>query len=147
MSPALRALIGLAALAAAGPAAATAEPPDAAFGQWLTADGMAHVAIAPCSDNPAHACGAVTWLKDPVGHPTRDINNPDAALRQRPLVGVLVIREMTNQGPGRWVGGKIYDAETGKTYDGKLKALSANRLQVTGCVLMVCQDRTWTRVD
>jgi uncharacterized protein (DUF2147 family) len=130
--------------AAARPAAAG---PDPAFGEWLTEDGFAHVAIAPCSYDPAKACGAVTWLKDPVGHPTRDVNNPDRALRSRPLIGVLVVQDMRPQGPGRWVDGKVYDAESGKSYKGRLRVLTRNTLRVDGCVLMVCDGETWTRVD
>jgi uncharacterized protein (DUF2147 family) len=134
----------LLALLAAGPALAN---PDPAVGQWLTEDGFAHVAIAPCAGDAALICGAVTWLKDPVGHPTRDIHNPDRSLRARPLIGVLVVRDMKNQGPGRWAGGQVYDPESGRSGDGRLKALSRNRLEVSGCVLMVCDRETWTRVE
>jgi uncharacterized protein (DUF2147 family) len=126
----------------AAPAFAEADP---SFGEWLTEDGFARVAVAPCPQDPSLACGAVTWLKDPVGHPNRDVNNPDRALRGRPLVGVQVVREMRLRAPGRWVGGKVYDPETGKTYDGKLSAVSRNRLQVQGCVLMICESQIWTR--
>jgi uncharacterized protein (DUF2147 family) len=142
----LRAMLALAfaALMAAAPAAAA---PDPAFGQWLSEDGMGKVAVGPCAGQPQLACGAVTWLKDPVGHPTHDVNNPDRALRSRPLVGLVVIRNMKNAGPGRWTGGKVYDPESGKTYDGKLRALSTDRLQVSGCVLFVCEGEVWTRAD
>ncbi|HEV2532085.1 DUF2147 domain-containing protein [Phenylobacterium sp.] len=131
-------------LLAAGPALANQDP---AVGQWLTEDGFAHVAIAPCSSDPALVCGAVTWLKDPVGHPNRDIHNPDRSLRDRPLVGVMVIRDMKNEGPGRWTGGRVYDPESGRSYAGRLRAVSRNRLEVDGCVLGVCDSETWTRVD
>ncbi|MDB5441833.1 MAG: hypothetical protein JWP73_209 [Phenylobacterium sp.] len=148
LKPVMRALrpLPLAALLtlAAAPAFAEADP---AFGEWLTEDGLAKVAVAPCPQDPSLACGAVTWLKDPVGHPTRDVNNPDRALRGRPLVGVQVIREMKLEAPGRWAGGKVYDAETGKSYNGKLRAVSRNRLQVQGCVLMICQSQAWTRAN
>jgi uncharacterized protein (DUF2147 family) len=134
--------IAVAALVAAGPAAAA---PDPAFGQWLNGDGMGKVALGPCAGQPQLACGAITWLKDPIGRPTRDVHNPDKALRSRPLVGLVVIRGMKNAGPGRWTGGKLYDPESGKTYDGKLTALSTDRLQVKGCVLFVCDGQVWTR--
>ena len=129
---------------AAAPALAAADP---VMGTWLTEDGMGKVEVAPCHTAPALACGAITWLKDPVGHPNHDVNNPDKALRGRPLVGVLVVRDMKNQGPGRWVGGKLYDPKTGKTYAGKLKAAGPGKLNVEGCVLVVCEDETWTRAD
>jgi uncharacterized protein (DUF2147 family) len=131
-------------LATALPARAA---PDPAFGEWLNEDGLGRIAVGPCAGHPAEACGAIDWLKDPVGHPSHDVNNPDRALRGRPLVGVLVVRDMKNAGPGRWTGGKLYDPESGKSYDGKLRALSTDRLQVTGCVLFVCESETWRRAD
>jgi uncharacterized protein (DUF2147 family) len=138
----MRALfLALALAAPAAPALAVADP---AFGEWLNDDGLAKVTIGPCSTDPALACGAVTWLKDPVGHPSRDVNNPERSLRSRPLVGVLVVRDMRSEGPGRWAGGKLYDPESGKNYNGRLQVLSRNRMQVTGCVLMICENRTWT---
>lgn len=140
----MRALVLAALFATATPAHAAIDP---AFGQWLNADGMGRVAVGPCPGHVAEACGAIDWLKDPVGHPTRDLNNPDPALRNRSLVGVLVIRDMKNIGPGRWSGGKLYDPETGKTYNGRIQALSGDRLQVTGCVLFVCESQTWRRAS
>jgi len=142
MSPVL--LLAAVLAAAARPAAAE---PDPAVGEWLTADGMAHVAIAPCSYAPAKACGAITWLKDPAGHPNRDVNNPDPALRARPLVGVLVVRDLKPEGPGRWTGGQVYDPKTGRTGRASLQVLSRNRLRVDGCILVVCNSKTWSRVD
>ncbi|HEX3699716.1 MAG TPA: DUF2147 domain-containing protein [Phenylobacterium sp.] len=136
----------MAAVLASAALPAAAEP-DPAFGEWLNEDGFGRVAVAPCSADPALACGAITWLKDPVHHPSRDVNNPDRSLRGRPLVGVLVIRDMKSAGPGRWRAGKLYDPESGKTYDGRLRVLTRNRLQVSGCVLMICDSETWTRAD
>ena len=141
----MRALLLAALLLAAGLPARAA--PDPAFGQWFNEDGMGRVAVGPCPGRPAQACGTIDWLKDPIGHPSRDVNNPDRALRSRPLIGVLVIRDMKSAGPGRWTGGKLYDPESGKTYDGKLRALTGDRLQVTGCVLFVCESETWRRAD
>jgi uncharacterized protein (DUF2147 family) len=142
MTSALRAL-PLAALVAA-PASNAFAAADPAFGEWLNADGAGKIAVGPCAADPAHACGAITWIKDAAAHP-RDENNPDKALRGRPIVGVLAVRDMKNEGPGRWAGGKLYDPESGKSYNGKLKVLSTSRMQVTGCVLMLCESQTWTR--
>jgi uncharacterized protein (DUF2147 family) len=139
----MRALL-LAALVAAPatPALAAADP---AFGEWLNADRLGKITVGPCATDPALACGAITWMKDPEAHPTRDVNNPDRSLRSRPIIGVLAVRDMRNEGPGRWAGGKLYNPENGRSYNGKLKVLSRNRMEVTGCVLMICETQTWTR--
>jgi uncharacterized protein (DUF2147 family) len=77
----------------------------------------------------------------------RDLHNPDPALRQRPVIGVRVIRGMKPSGPGRWTGGKLYDPETGRSYTGRLHARSDGRLDVTGCIAFLCQTQVWTRAD
>ena len=137
-------LTAAAALLAATPALAA---PDPAFGEWVTQDGLARIAVGPCSYNPALGCGAVTWLKDPVGHPSRDIHNPDPAQRGRSLEGLLVIRDMKPEGPGRWAGGMVYEPQTGRTAKGRMRALVGQRLEVTGCILVICEGETWTRAS
>jgi len=139
---AMRALVIAAALAASASPALAA--PDPAFGEWLNADGAGRITVGPCATSPALACGAITWIKDAAAHP-RDENNPDKGLRSRPIIGVLAVRDMKNEGPGRWAGGKLYDPENGKSYNGRLKVLSTNRMQVTGCVAFICESQTWTR--
>ena len=121
---------------------------DGVVGQWLNQDGAGKVAISPCHDAPARICGAITWLKEPTedGRPVHDLHNPNPSLRNRPVVGVLVIRDMKPDGPGRWTGGKLYDPETGHSYDGKLRA-RGGKLDVTGCVAFFCQTQVWTRAD
>lgn len=122
---------------------------DAVVGQWLNQDGEGKVAIAPCHDVPSQMCGAITWLKAPMedGRPVRDLHNPNPALRARPVVGVLVIRDMNPDGPGRWIGGKLYDPQTGHSYDGKLRVRGGGKLDVTGCVAFFCRTQVWTRAD
>jgi uncharacterized protein (DUF2147 family) len=134
-------------LAAALTLAATAATaaPDPVVGQWLSEDGAGRIALAPCSSDPALLCGAVTWV-DPA-KPQRDLKNPDKTLRGRPIVGMLVVRNMRNEAPGRWAGGKLYDPESGRTYDGRVRAISADKVHLDGCVLMICKSQTWTRVQ
>ena len=124
-------------------ASAAVAAPDPVVGEWLSQDGAGKIALAPCSSNPALLCGAITWV-DP-SKPQKDIHNPDQSLRTRPIVGVMVVKDMKNQGPGKWGGGKVYDPESGKTYDGKVRAISTDKVHLDGCVLMICKSQTWTR--
>lgn len=51
----------------------------------------------------------------------RDENNPDPKLRSRPLVGIDMIADFQFAPEnGRWEGGTIYDADSGRTYRGFL---------------------------
>jgi uncharacterized protein (DUF2147 family) len=130
---------------AAGLALAIAAPAlaDPVEGEWLIQDKGGKVRIAPCPAQADRMCGTTTWVKNPAK--VLDAKNPDPALRTRPLVGQLVIRDFKQAAPGRWTGGKIYDPETGKTYDSKMSVNANGSLKVEGCVLFVCQAQTWTR--
>mgnify|MGYP003342163703 CR=1 FL=1 len=74
-----------------------------------------------------------------------DANNPDAKLKARPIMGLPMLQGFKPAGPGKWTGGKIYDPNSGKTYDSKLTVTGAGTLKVEGCILMVCQAQTWRR--
>lgn len=123
-------------------AAAPAFAADPVEGEWLTQAGTAKVRIAPCAGKAERMCGTVVWLKN-AG--VKDTKNPDPGLRDRPILGVNLIRDFKPAGPGRWTGGKIYDPESGKTYDSKISANANGTLKVEGCVLMICQAQAWRR--
>ena len=130
------AVLALASAAVAVPAFAA----DPVEGLWMVEAGTAKVRVAPCAADKARMCGQIAWLKQ-AG--VKDANNPDAALRGRPLVGLLMIRDFKPAGAGKWTGGKIYDPGSGKTYSSKMSANPNGTLKVEGCVAVVCQAQTW----
>ena len=56
-----------------------------------------------------------------------------------------MISDFRRDGPGAWAGGKIYDANSGKTYRSKMVLDPDRTLKVSGCVLFICQAQAWTR--
>lgn len=130
--------LALALLMAVAPATARAAPP--AFGTWMTDDRAAVVRIGPCSGK---LCGAIEQVLDPAA-PEHDINNPDRALRKRPLAGTVILYGFAPSGAA-WTGGRAYDPKSGRTYRADLRVAADGRLKVTGCVLFVCRSRYWTR--
>jgi uncharacterized protein (DUF2147 family) len=129
------------ALTAAAPAFAA----DPVEGEWLTQAATGKVRIAPCPGKPNLMCGVISWLKDPADAVAKDAHNPDPALKSRPIMGLPMIWNFKQAAPGRWTGGKIYDPNTGKTYDSKISVNANGTLKVEGCILMVCQAQTWKR--
>jgi uncharacterized protein (DUF2147 family) len=129
------------ALTAAAPALAA----DPVEGEWLTQAATGKVRIAPCPGQPNLMCGVISWLKDPANATARDTHNPDPALKSRPILGLPMIWNFKQAAPGRWTGGKIYDPNTGKTYDSKISVNPNGTLKVEGCILVVCQAQTWKR--
>lgn len=93
---------------------------------------------------------AVRDTADADGRPPRDANNPDPALRDRPVLGLPMLTGMRPEGETRWGGGTIYDPRNGKTYRATLTLAHPDTLQVRGYVKVgfVKLGRTsrWTRV-
>jgi len=138
------AISGVAVLAA--PAAAQSASP---AGHWLTEGGWASVRIGACPGQPDRLCGWIMALKEPNdsrGRPKRDTANADPALRGRSFVDMPFITGFKAAGPRRWTGGKIYNPGDGKTYASNLVLNADGTLRVNGCVLVICQAQTWTRL-
>ncbi len=119
----------------AGPAAA-----QDVTGVWLSQTGETRVRIAACG---AELCGTVIWQQTPG----KDVNNPEAAKRDRPIVGIRMIFGMKKSG-NEW-NGQLYNFQDGKTYTGKMTLSGAGAMQLGGCVLggLICRSQTWTRAQ
>lgn len=108
-------------------------------GRWLTVEGKALVDIAPCGST---LCGRIARvLKPRPGGPAVDANNPDAALRQRPIAGILILSDF-KPANDRWKG-RIYDPESGRTYRSEL-IRAGGTLKVKGCIGPFCRTQEWT---
>ncbi len=124
-----------------GPAAG-----DAILGEWLTGEGKARVQIYRCD---TLYCGKIVWLKEPVknGKEAVDDKNPDPALKNKPVIGLIIVRGFSFEGDDEWTGGKVYDPESGDTYSGKMTLKDPHTLRLRGYVLIPLLGRTevWTR--
>lgn len=119
---------------------------DAILGEWLTGEGKARVQIYRCD---TLYCGKIVWLKEPVknGKEVVDDKNPDPALKDKPVIGLVIVRAFSYDGDGEWTGGKVYDPESGDTYSGKMTLKDPHTLRLRGYVLIPLLGRTeiWTR--
>lgn len=134
------AAFALALLTGAGVASAAAPGSDIG-GVWLTQSGDTRVRVSPCG---GAWCGVIVWTKNGG----QDEKNPVPALRSRSLNGVQMISGMKPGGDGGY-SGQLYNYLDGKTYTGKMQAVSPTALQLKGCVLggLICQSQTWSRVQ
>lgn len=131
-------------LAAAGAAAAQTSP----IGDWLTEGGEARVRIAPCAGDSGRLCGAIVWIGRPLndeGRPWRDGNNPDPALRTRPILGLTLLEGFRPDGAGGWTDGTVYDPKVGRRYRAEMTLTAPDRLRVSGCWLIFCRGQDWRR--
>ncbi len=117
------------------------------FGQWVTEGGKSRVEVFDCA---GQVCGKIVWLEEPNeedGTPKIDDENPDQALRARPLMGLRMIEGFVAIGPTNWAQGTIYNPEDGKSYASTMKLVDDQTLTVRGYVLLPLfgKSQTWTR--
>lgn len=130
--------IAILALAIATPAVAA----DPVTGLWLTDAKDGIIEIAPCGPK---LCGRLAKMLAPPKGPAVDRNNPDPALRDRPLLGLTVLSGFTAEG-ALWRGSG-YDPKAGKSYNTTLQRTGPDTLKVRGCLIaFLCRTAIWTRV-
>lgn len=116
---------------------------DQVTGKWLTGDQEAVVEMFKTGDR---LTGKIVWLKQPndeKGKPLIDKENPDHSRQSRPLLGLIIIEDLSFKN-GKWQGGHIYDPSEGKTYNCSVW-LDNNTLKVRGYWGMLYQTESWTR--
>jgi len=140
----MRKLLGLIAVAAmpllsAAPALAVSDAD--LMGVWRHPDNGSHIQIYACG---ASACAKVVSVTDPG---RKDTHNPDPKLRDRPVVGVVIMNGGKKAGPLKWQG-RLYNTLDGGTYSGTLELQSEKQLKLSGCVLggLICESRIWTKI-
>ncbi|NIJ08412.1 uncharacterized protein (DUF2147 family) [Sphingomonas vulcanisoli] len=124
--------------------AAAALSPDAAIGRWKTETKNGIVEVTPCGGS---ICGKLVGSDGLRANPElRDVNNKDAALRGRKLMGVQILGGFTRASDS-WTGGTIYNGEDGGTYKATVTPVDADHLRVKGCIIWpLCKTQTWTRL-
>ncbi|MEL6636745.1 MAG: DUF2147 domain-containing protein [Bacteroidota bacterium] len=80
---------------------------------------------------------------------TKDVNNPDPALRERSTLGMEFIQNFEyDADEGVYQGGTIYNSQNGKTYDGKIWLEDEGRtLKLRGYLGVFYRTVTWKRLE
>jgi uncharacterized protein (DUF2147 family) len=96
--------------------------------------------------------GKIVWLSEPIdkntGKPQLDVENPDPKLRSNPVQGMLILKGFVPdlQDKNLYIGGTVYDPDSGKTYCGKI-TLRGNKLDLRGFLCsfsLFGRTETWT---
>jgi uncharacterized protein (DUF2147 family) len=129
---------GLLAFAFGSQAAFSAEPTP--LGVWRDSEKGSIIQI--------YECGSVLCAKvvKPYQAGARDSNNPNPALRDRPITGLTFMNGAKKSSANVWKG-TLYNAEDGKSYSGSMTLVSNGELQMQGCAYSIfCQTRVFSRV-
>jgi len=87
------------------------------------------------SKEGSHFVGTMTYYQcatETIMRSRVDIENPDPRLVGRKLLGLKLVEKLSYQGDDVWGGGKIYDPNSGKTYDARVQLTDVNTLVVRG---------------
>ncbi|WP_129714984.1 DUF2147 domain-containing protein [Pedobacter sp. SYP-B3415] len=126
--------------------ASVAQNKDAIIGRWLNASGEGQIEIYKKGNK---YYGKLAWLKEPNlnGKPKLDSKNPEAKLRDRPLLNLEILRDF-DYDDGEWTNGKIYDPKSGKTYSCNMSLKGNDRLNVRGYIgiSLIGRSETFKRV-
>jgi len=120
--------------------------------QWVTSEGEARIEI---SKSKGKYNGKIAWLKEPTyppgdkeaGKPVRDRKNPDESKRDRPIIGLELLKGLTYAGRNTWENGTIYNVHDGKTYKCKVTLKTPYKLHMRGYIgiSLVGATTVWTR--
>jgi uncharacterized protein (DUF2147 family) len=117
-------------------------------GTWRLSNGKVTVRVNYCGGK--NICATIVGMAKPLnkeGKPKTDKDNPNPALRARPVIGLQVVSGMQPDGDNRWTG-TIYNADDGGTYSATA-IVEGNRLVIKACALggLACKKRQFARVD
>ena len=115
-------------------------------GLWLAGEGKTKVKIMETSSGAYE--GKVIWLKDSVdrnGNPRVDRKNPDANLRDRPIVGISILEEIVFE-DGAW-NAMIYAPKRGRRLPCKLTIDELDQLNIEVSVMGMTRNQVWTKAD
>lgn len=124
---------------------------DQILGPWLTEKEGAVIEIYECGDDQdRELCGRIAWLRKPYtdeGELKRDPENPDAALRDRPLCGIEVFTGLKRTDKDTWAYGRVYNPKDGNQYRAYLDARDDGTVHIRGYVgiPLFGKSETWTR--
>ena len=113
------------------------------LGNWLTQKRDGIIRISRTSEGLYQ--GQIVGGDDPQ---RTDTHNPDPNLRERRLLGQVILQDMQYDGAGHWSAGTIYDPDTGHTYRCRMQLRAgADRLTVRGFlgVALLGRSQSWTR--
>lgn len=89
--------------------------------------------------------GKILWGK---GDQTKDVKNPELKLRNREVIGLVILNDFVFDDDNTWSEGTIYDPREGKTYSCKITMSNNDKINVRGYLGISMFGRTeiWTRI-
>jgi len=121
-------------------------------GLWKTIDddGKTEKSLVRVSEQGGVLVGNIDKLLDPKTAPDSKCDKCADDRKDKPVLGLQIIRGVKAEGDGVWGGGEILDPNNGKTYRTRLKPVDGGkRLEVRGYIgaPLFGRTQTWVRVE
>ena len=142
----MKRMIAAAALLIAGLASAQMTP----VGLWKTIDddGKTEKSYVRISESGGLVSGKVEKVLDPKAKPDDVCDKCSDERKDKPIVGLTIIRNAKKSGDDTWEGGDITDPNNGKVYRLRLKPLDGGKkLEVRGYIGPFFRNQQWVRAE
>ena len=119
-------------------------------GLWKTIDddGKTAKSLVRISEQGGTLVGNIDRLLDPKDPADARCDKCSDDRKDRPVVGLLIIRGVKSEGDGTWGGGEVLDPNNGKTYRTRLKPVDGGKkLEMRGYIGPFYRTQTWIRVE
>src|SRR3984957_20941192 len=127
-------------------ALAVKPPPESILGEWCTQkeEGRPPARFKFGKAPAGTYTGILAWSAEP----RKDVYNKDPKLRDRSVVGIVLMWHLT-YADGEYVDGYVYNPEDGGTYRVKTEVLSADSMKVRGYlgISLFGQSKTGSRYN
>lgn len=121
---------------------------DDLLGEWVNEDANARFEFFK-TGNTYNA--KIIWLAKPQnenGEQKVDKNNPVKKLRNRPILGMVILTGLQFSTKDlMWIGGKIYSPEKGVTVDCKIRLNNKNEFALIASKGIFSSTKKWKRYD
>jgi uncharacterized protein (DUF2147 family) len=119
-------------------------PPEAILGEWWTEkeDKRPSAKVKFVLAQDGTYTGILAWSPESK----KDVNNKDPKLRDRPVVGIVLMWNLRYD-DGEYTGGYVYNPEDGGTYRFKAEVLTPQSLKIRGYlgIALFGQTQKWSR--
>jgi len=119
-------------------------------GLWKTIDddGKTAKSLVRISEQGGTLVGSIDKLLDPKDPGDAKCDKCSDDRKDKPVVGLQIIRGVKPDGDGLWGHGEILDPNNGKTYRTRLKPVDGGRkLEMRGYIGPFYRTQTWIRVE
>jgi uncharacterized protein (DUF2147 family) len=117
---------------------------DDIVGKWEAEDGSAQFEIYKSGNEYR---GKIIWLKNHNGGEAKDKKNPDENLRDRPILGLDILTDLSySPSTKTWSGGSLYSPEKGMYANCSVVIIRDKEIKIIAQIKGFTRSKIWKRL-